>query len=119
MKKRYTRYFQLVWEAGDWCLGGDLEVLERIKWGDGLDQYRLTPNELRAEFKKRKADAVFAFQLRNPIHNGHPLLMSDTRRRLCERGYSVGGGIRIVWSHQELRFCYGCGHVVSNASINV
>lgn len=32
-------------------------------------------------------DAVFAFQLRNPVHNGHALLMTDTRRRLEERGY--------------------------------
>jgi len=80
-------YQQLVFEGGDWCVGGELEVLERIKWNDGLDQYRLTPNELRAEFKRRKADAVFAFQLRNPVHNGHALLMSDTRRRLIERGY--------------------------------
>jgi len=34
-----------------------------------------------------QADAVFAFQLRNPVHNGHALLMHDTRRRLRERGY--------------------------------
>ena len=32
-------------------------------------------------------DAVFAFQLRNPVHNGHALLMQDTRRRLEDRGY--------------------------------
>lgn len=32
-------------------------------------------------------DAVFAFQLRNPVHNGHALLMQDTHRRLIERGY--------------------------------
>lgn len=32
-------------------------------------------------------DVVFAFQLRNPVHNGHALLMQDTRRRLLERGY--------------------------------
>lgn len=32
-------------------------------------------------------DAVFAFQLRNPVHNGHALLMRDTKRRLLERGY--------------------------------
>ena len=32
-------------------------------------------------------DAVFAFQLRNPVHNGHALLMQDTRRQLLERGY--------------------------------
>lgn len=33
------------------------------------------------------SDAVFAFQLRNPVHNGHALLMKDTHRRLEERGY--------------------------------
>ncbi|KAM6347358.1 LOW QUALITY PROTEIN: bifunctional 3'-phosphoadenosine 5'-phosphosulfate synthase 2 [Alca torda] len=68
---------------GDW-LGGDLLVLERIKWNDGLDQYRLTPLALKQ--KEMNADAVFAFQLRNPVHNG-PLLMQDTRRQLLERGY--------------------------------
>jgi 3'-phosphoadenosine 5'-phosphosulfate synthase len=43
--------------------------------------------ELRQKFKEMGADAVFAFQLRNPVHNGHALLMQDTRRKLIERGY--------------------------------
>lgn len=73
--------------AGNWLIGGDLEVLEPIKYNDGLDQYRLSPAELRQEFARRNADAVFAFQLRNPVHNGHALLMTDTRRRLLETGY--------------------------------
>ncbi|CAN6439585.1 unnamed protein product [Victoria cruziana] len=73
--------------AGNWLIGGDLEVIEPIKYNDGLDQYRLSPVQLRDEFTKRNADAVFAFQLRNPIHNGHALLMTDTRKRLLERGY--------------------------------
>ncbi|EFJ32830.1 hypothetical protein SELMODRAFT_406755 [Selaginella moellendorffii] len=73
--------------AGNWLIGGDLEVLKRVKYNDGLDHYRLSPMELRAEFARRKADAVFAFQLRNPVHNGHALLMTDTRRRLLEMGY--------------------------------
>lgn len=30
---------------------------------------------------------MFAFQLRNPVHNGHALLMQDTHKRLIERGY--------------------------------
>lgn len=30
---------------------------------------------------------MFAFQLRNPVHNGHALLMNDTRRRLLDMGY--------------------------------
>lgn len=46
---------QMVMEGGDWLVGGDLEVLERIKWNDGLDQYRLTPQELKQKFKDMKA----------------------------------------------------------------
>ncbi|XP_060097239.1 bifunctional 3'-phosphoadenosine 5'-phosphosulfate synthase 2 isoform X1 [Heteronotia binoei] len=80
-------HVKMVMESGDWLAGGDLVVLERIKWNDGLDQYRLTPLELRQKFKEMNADAVFAFQLRNPVHNGHALLMQDTKRRLLERGY--------------------------------
>ncbi|RLU25018.1 hypothetical protein DMN91_003110 [Ooceraea biroi] len=81
-------YVRLIHNSGDWLCGGDLEVLKRIKWHDGLDRYRLTPNEIRAKCRKMKADAVFAFQLRNPIHNGHALLMQDTRKRLLEeRGF--------------------------------
>ncbi len=38
-------------ESGDWLIGGDLEVVERIRWNDGLDQYRLTPIELRQRFR--------------------------------------------------------------------
>ena len=30
-----------VMACGDWLVGGELEVLERIIWYDGLDQYRL------------------------------------------------------------------------------
>ncbi|KAJ4962964.1 hypothetical protein NE237_022903 [Protea cynaroides] len=73
--------------AGNWLIGGDLEVLEPVNYNDGLDHYRLSPRELRKEFDMRQADAVFAFQLRNPVHNGHALLMNDTRKRLLEMGY--------------------------------
>nr|XP_014098835.2 bifunctional 3'-phosphoadenosine 5'-phosphosulfate synthase [Bactrocera oleae] len=80
-------YIKIIAKGGDYLVGGDLEVLERIRWNDGLDQYRLTPNELRTKFKEMGADAIFAFQLRNPIHNGHALLMQDTKRQLIERGF--------------------------------
>lgn len=68
-------YVKMIFDSGDWLLGGDIEVLEKIKWNDGLDDYRLTPNEIKAKCREMNADAVFAFQLRNPIHNGHALLM--------------------------------------------
>ncbi|KAM6104824.1 bifunctional 3'-phosphoadenosine 5'-phosphosulfate synthase 2 [Pterocles gutturalis] len=80
-------HVKMVMESGDWLVGGDLLVLEKIKWNDGLDQYRLTPLALKQKFREMNADAVFAFQLRNPVHNGHALLMQDTRRQLLERGY--------------------------------
>ena len=27
-------------ESGDWLVGGEIEVYERILWNDGLDHYR-------------------------------------------------------------------------------
>ena len=80
-------YIKMIMSSGDWLVGGDLDVLEKIVWNDGLDKYRLTPMELKMKFKQLQADAVFAFQLRNPIHNGHALLMSDCKKKLLERGY--------------------------------
>jgi 3'-phosphoadenosine 5'-phosphosulfate synthase len=68
-------HIKLILESGDWLVGGDLEVFSRILWNDGLDDYRLKPNEIRAKARDMDADALFAFQLRNPIHNGHALLM--------------------------------------------
>ncbi|KAH8873645.1 Bifunctional 3'-phosphoadenosine 5'-phosphosulfate synthase 1 [Schistosoma japonicum] len=74
-----------IMSSGDWLVGGDLKVFERIKWNDGLDHYRLTPREIQTKLVQMKADCVFAFQLRNPIHNGHALLMTETRQQLLKK----------------------------------
>jgi 3'-phosphoadenosine 5'-phosphosulfate synthase len=87
--------------AGDYLLGGEIELLGRVTYGDGLDQYRLTPTELRRkvtlcrsescrivcraldpshsrlQFQEAGADAVYAFQTRNPTHAGHAHLMQQ------------------------------------------
>uniref|UniRef100_A0A914Z0P3 Sulfate adenylyltransferase n=1 Tax=Panagrolaimus superbus TaxID=310955 RepID=A0A914Z0P3_9BILA len=76
---------KMIMESGDWLIGGDLKVFNRIKYSDGLDQYRKTPLELRKIFSDAGCDSVFAFQLRNPIHNGHALLMQDTREKLLKQ----------------------------------
>uniref|UniRef100_A0A915LQ35 Adenylyl-sulfate kinase n=1 Tax=Meloidogyne javanica TaxID=6303 RepID=A0A915LQ35_MELJA len=78
---------KLIMESGDWLIGGDLKVFERIIYNDGLDGYRKTPSELKQIFEEKQCDCVFAFQLRNPIHNGHALLMSKTREELLLKGY--------------------------------
>ena len=57
-------YIRQILAAGDWLVGGEVQVLGRIRWNDGLDQYRLTPAELQRRFDEMGADAVFAFQLR-------------------------------------------------------
>uniref|UniRef100_A0A0R3RVY2 ATP-sulfurylase n=1 Tax=Elaeophora elaphi TaxID=1147741 RepID=A0A0R3RVY2_9BILA len=76
---------KLILESGNWLLGGDVQVLRRIQYNDGLDCYRMSPLELRNIFTKANCDAVFAFQLRNPIHNGHALLMQNTREQLLTK----------------------------------
>ena len=78
----------MIFESGDWLVGGDLEVLERISWNDGLDQYRLTPSELRKKFKELEADAVFAFQVRKPAELHHKMCMVYIvlgMVKMCER----------------------------------
>lgn len=74
-------------ESGDWLLGGTVHVFKKIEYNDGLDEYRLKPSELRQKFSDMDADAVFAFQLRNPIHNGHAKLINDTKQQLLHRGH--------------------------------
>lgn len=81
-------YIKLMLSPGkDFALGGEVELLGRITYNDGLDQYRLTVDELRAAFKKKGADVVYAFQTRNPTHAGHAFLMKDSRDKLMARGY--------------------------------
>ena len=76
IKSTYAYIFlQIIEKSGNWLIGGDLKVFERIKWSDGLDEYRLTPKELKEMYQTMNSDVVFAFQLRNPIHNGHALLI--------------------------------------------
>lgn len=80
-------YIRMIMDSGDWLVGGRLQVLRPIKYKDGLDNYRLSPGQLKARFQELGADAVFAFQLRNPVHNGHALLIQDTSQKLKAQGY--------------------------------
>jgi sulfate adenylyltransferase len=59
-----------VYDAGDYCLSGDLQVLSLPVHTD-FHAYRLTPAETRAEFARRGWKTVVGFQTRNPIHRAH------------------------------------------------
>jgi 3'-phosphoadenosine 5'-phosphosulfate synthase len=79
---------ELILAEGDWCVtGSKLRVLKKIVYGDGLDEYRLTPHQIKDEAKARGADVVYGFQLRNPLHNGHIMLLEKTREDLIAKGY--------------------------------
>jgi sulfate adenylyltransferase len=59
-----------VYDAGDACAAGTLEVLS-LPTHDDFQDYRLTPAETRAEFQRRGWRTVVGFQTRNPIHRAH------------------------------------------------
>jgi len=80
-------YIDLINEGGDFLVGGKIKVVHKFLYNDGMDQWRLTPTQLKAKFEEMGADAVFVFQLRNPVHNGHALLMQDTAAKLKEKGF--------------------------------
>jgi 3'-phosphoadenosine 5'-phosphosulfate synthase len=73
---------------GDFLVSGSkTRFIHEIKFNDGLDQYRLTPVEVNNLMKEKNADVVYAFQVRNPLHNGHVLLLNDTREQLLKKGH--------------------------------
>eukprot|EP01038_Epipyxis_sp_PR26KG_P007808 gene7808-10604_t len=81
-------YIKHIYNGGNWLLGGEIELLQRIRYNDGLDRFRLTAPEVMKQFENKKADAVFAFQTRNPTHAGHAYLMRTARDILVKKGYN-------------------------------
>lgn len=78
-----------IMKQGAWLISGEsTRFFAKIKFNDGLDQYRYTPREISEQIKQRGADAVYGFQVRNPLHNGHVLLLKDTREQLKKAGYA-------------------------------
>ena len=59
-----------VYDSGDYCVAGDLEVIS-LPVHDDFQEYRRTPAETRAEFAKRGWKTVVGFQTSNPIHRAH------------------------------------------------
>ena len=80
-------YIKTIYNGGDYLIGGEVELLDRIRYNDGLDKWRKTANELMAEFQEKGADTVYAFQTRNPTHAGHAYLMKSAGEDLKTKGY--------------------------------
>lgn len=80
-------YIKHIYSGGDYLIGGEVELLDRIRYNDGLDQWRKTALELLQEFEEKGADTVYAFQTRNPTHAGHAYLMRSAGEDLKAKGY--------------------------------
>ena len=79
---------QVLMAQGDWLVSGEsMRFTKRVVFNDGNDQWRLTPQQIQEKVQEKGADAVYAFQVRNPLHNGHVLLLKDTREQLIKLGY--------------------------------
>jgi hypothetical protein len=81
-------YIKHIYSGGDYLIGGEVELLDRIRYNDGLDKWRKTAKELLAEFREKGADTVYAFQTRNPTHAGHAYLMRSAGEDLKSQGYT-------------------------------
>lgn len=79
---------EVIFAQGEFLISGaSMRFFKRLTFNDGIDQFRLTPQEIQAQITARGADAVYAFQVRNPLHNGHVLLLKDTREQLLKLGF--------------------------------
>jgi 3'-phosphoadenosine 5'-phosphosulfate synthase len=79
---------ETIMAQGNWLISSEsTRFFERITYNDGMDKYRFTPREIVEQIAARGADAVYGFQVRNPLHNGHVLLLKDTREQLIKQGY--------------------------------
>lgn len=116
-------------ESGDWLVGGDLEVLERILWNDGLDEYRLTPNELRDRFRQlgvsRTCSLNIILTARYPLlllslcFSSHCVAMQ--RRWLAGSGCNIylpmyeAGGAKDATCFQRCNFCRRTPYLLSSS----
>ena len=59
-----------LYAQGDICLAGEITGI-RLPPDPDFPEYRLTPAQTRAEFKRRGWRTVVGFQTRNPVHRAH------------------------------------------------
>jgi 3'-phosphoadenosine 5'-phosphosulfate synthase len=76
-------------QQGDYLLTGDsISFLQEVVFKDDLDSLRLSPEKIRNLYKNKGGDCLFAFQVRNPLHNGHCKLLQEARKQLISQGFT-------------------------------
>jgi len=63
-------------QTGDYYVGGKITPIQLPKHYD-FQEFRKTPEELKAHFKNQGYQRIVAFQTRNPLHKAHLALISN------------------------------------------
>lgn len=80
---KIKKYFQ----QGNFLLTGkNIRFLDDVRFEDGLDDLRLSPSRIAKLKSEKGADCLYAFQVRNPLHNGHCMLLKEARKQLISEG---------------------------------
>jgi sulfate adenylyltransferase len=75
-----------VLDEGNWLVGGNVHVITTVparEPGEQFTEFRLMPQQTRAEFERRNWKTIVAFQTRNPIHRAHEYL-TKCAQELCD-----------------------------------
>ena len=64
-----------------------MRFFRNLDFNDGMDQYRLSPEEIVKEIARKKGDVVYTMQLDQPLNNADILIFDDARKNFIEQGY--------------------------------
>jgi sulfate adenylyltransferase len=74
------------------CAGGIITKIKDIEHYDFIE-YRKTPEDIKKLKKKLNIDALIGFQTRNPVHNSHKFLMTNSINTLLNSGEYKNPGV--------------------------
>ena len=64
-----------------------MRFFKNLEFNDGMDQFRLTPEEIQKEILRKKGDVVYTMQIDQPLNNADILVFDDARNSLVEKGF--------------------------------
>ena len=72
----------------EWLISGSgMHFIKRVMLNDCIEKLRYTFKEIHEKTVAMGNDAIYAFQVRNLLQNGHCLLLADTRVQLIKQVY--------------------------------
>ena len=64
-----------------------MRFFKNLEFNDGMDQFRLTPEEIQKEILRKKGDVVYTMQIDQPLNNADILVFDEARNSLVEKGF--------------------------------